>query len=170
MEARRIDATGRIARRNLAGGDIGCCINRKLERDRQLCEIDSIAFSDDVIPCRLSHCLAWDVLLTALAESARQLSRINTKTGRQKPPIGPYIGYHRHLAAIYFFENNDWASVRALELIYNCSHLEVRLDVLPNAQKFVRIVGFHHVQKAAQALPVEIVHPTHLLTLKRPMG
>jgi len=68
MEAGRIDAGHRIARRDLTGGDVRRCIDRELQRDRQFRQIDVVAFEHHVFPGAAVDELAGNVLLAALAK------------------------------------------------------------------------------------------------------
>ncbi len=93
VEAGRVDAALRVACRNLPGGDVGRTVDGELQRDRQFGEIDIVAFNDDVVPRRLRHRLARDVLLAALAERGRQFARLDAEAGRQQAAVRRHVGH-----------------------------------------------------------------------------
>ena len=83
VKAGGVDAGDRVARRNLAGGDVGPAVDRELQRDRQLRQVDVVALDHDVMPGRVLDQLAGDVFLAALAERGRQVLGFDAEAGRQ---------------------------------------------------------------------------------------
>src|SRR5262249_23216296 len=53
-------------------------------------------------------------------------------------------------------EHHHRAAAGAIELEHHRGRFELRIDLLRDAQEFVRIVGFHHAQEATQALVVDV--------------
>ena len=168
MKSCRVDPAHRIAGGNLSRGDVGRAVDRELQHDRQLGEINVVAFKDDVVPGRLWHHLAWNVFLAALTEGARQLGLTDAKAGRQEPPACRDIGDDRHVVAFNSFEHDDGTFAQALQLEHDRRHIEARMDGLADAQEFVGIFRLDHLQKATEALPVEIIR--HFLHARHPLG
>src|SRR3979490_958618 len=80
MKTCRIDTGDRIARRNLPGGDIRAAVDRELQRNWQLRQVERFAFDRGLVPGRILHDLAWDVGLAPLTERRRQARRLDPET------------------------------------------------------------------------------------------
>ncbi len=81
VKPRGVDAGYGIARRDLAGRDVGAAIDGELQRDRQAGEVEVLAVDHDLVPGGVIHDFAGDGALAALAKRVRQLLRRDAEAG-----------------------------------------------------------------------------------------
>jgi hypothetical protein len=168
VKARGVDTGDGIARAELAGGDVRGRIDGELQRDReQLGQIDVVAFDDHLVPGRVLHHLAGDILLAALAKRPRQLGERNAEACREKLAVAGRVGQHRHLVALDVFEQHDRAAPGLVELEHHRRGFELEIDRIADAQQLLGIVGLDHPQKAAQALIVDVRKRAHAVSHSR---
>src|SRR5262249_9098608 len=141
---------------NLTSRDVGGGIDRKLQRDRQLGQIDVVIFEHYVFPCAAIDDFAGNILLAALAECGWQIGGVFAKTRGQKLEVVGDIRDELHTAAAHVLEHDKRALAGLLELEHQCRGIEAQIDRLTNAQQFVRILGFDQPQEAAQTLSVAV--------------
>src|SRR5205085_2138856 len=153
METRRIDSGHRIARGNLSRSDVRRGVDRKVEWNRQLREIDIVALEHDVLPCRLLHRFAWDVLLAALAKRCRQIGCIHAQTRCKQTAIAGDIGDYGHREAFDVFIHHDRTLAGVFELEHERRDVELASHRNVNAQQLIGKIAFDHREKAAKALP-----------------
>ena len=161
VKAGGVDAGDRVARRNLAGRDVGAAVDRELQRDRQLRQVDVFALDDDVMPGRIGDDFAGDVFLAALAERRRQVLRLDAEARRQQLAVAGHIGDDRHAVGGRVLENDDGALSRSFQLERDRGHVEPRVHRLANSQELLGVIRFHHLEEAAQALIVVVRGARH---------
>ena len=81
MKPRRVDPSLRITGTDLAGGDVGRGVDREMYRDRQIGEIQSVAFDHHLLPRCAIDTFDWLVILASLAESCRKRARLHPHGG-----------------------------------------------------------------------------------------
>ena len=154
VKACGIDPAHRIARRELAGGDVGRGIHLKVRGDGQLGEIDLVALVHDFLPGRGIDQFARDVFLAALAKRRRQIRLRHAEAGGKQLAIARDIGDHRHAVAFDVLVHDHRALARALQREHERSDVELGAHRFADAQYLIRIVALHHVEKTAHALGI----------------
>ena len=152
VEARGVDPGNRIARGDLAGGDVRRGIDREVRGYRQFGEVDLVAFERDFLPRRILHDLAGDVFLATLAERRRQVGDLDAETGRQQFSVAGDVGHDGQRMALDVFIDHDGAPAGALELEHEGSHVEMGPHRRADAQELVWIIALNHGEETAQAL------------------
>src|SRR5262252_4474388 len=156
METGRVDAGDRIARHDLTGGDVRRRIARELQRDRQFCQVDVVAFEHHVFPCAAVDELAGNVLLAAFPKRRGQIAAPHPETGGQQLAIAGDVRDQLHGAAAHVLEHDHRALAGVIELEHQRGGIETQVDRLANAQQFVRIFALRQPQEAAQTLIVAV--------------
>ena len=149
----------------LAGRDVGRRIDRELQRDRQLGQIDVVAFDDDLVPGRRSTTSHGMYFWQRSRNAVGRFAGFDAEACGQQLAVAGDVGDHRHVVAVDVLEHDDRALPRAVELEHHRGRVEMQIDRLTNAQQFVRIFGFHHAQETAQALLVAVDVPQHAIPL-----
>ena len=153
MEAGGVDSGERIARRDLARRDVGRGIDREVQRDRQLGQVHLVALEHDLLPGRVLHDLAGNVILTALAKGGRQVCRLHAEAGRKQLAIAGDVRDHRHGVSLDVLVDDHRTLAGALELEHERGDVEMGADGFADAQQLLREIAFHHGEETTQALP-----------------
>jgi hypothetical protein len=154
MKAGGVDAGFGIAGADLAGGDIGCSIDREVDRDWQLGEIDGIAFHDQLLPGCTIDAHDRPVVLAALAKTRREHAGLDPQRGGEQSAVAGNIGDDRHIEALDSFEDDHRAAAGTLEFEDGRGDIELAPDGFVDAYQLIGVVALDHPQKAAQALLV----------------
>ena len=115
MKPRGVDAGFRISGADLAGRDVGRCIDRKVYRDRQFLQVDRSAFDYDLLPRCAVDAFDREIVLAALAKRRRERAGLDTQGGGDEPAVAGEIGDDRHLKALDLLEDHDRAVTGPLE-------------------------------------------------------
>src|SRR6516164_4508252 len=141
MKPSGVDAGFRISGADLAGRDVGRCVDRA-------------AFDYDLLPRCAVDAFDREIVLAALAKRRRERAGLDTQGGGDEPAVAGEIGDDRHVEALDLFEDHDRAAAGPLELEDGRGDVELVPDRLADAYQLVRVVALDHRQEAAHALLV----------------
>src|SRR5262245_24203999 len=85
-----------VARGDLAGGNIWCCIDLELKWNWELGQVHVIAFNRYLLPRCFFDNMAGKITLAPLAKRGRQLVVCHAQTGRKQSAIASYVRDHGH--------------------------------------------------------------------------
>ena len=144
MEPGGVDPGFWIARADLASGDVGSGVNRKMDRDRQIGEVQSVAFDHHLLPRRAIDAFDWSVVLASFAESCRERARLHPHGGGDQPSVAGEIGNDRHLESLDAFKDDNGAAAGAFEFKDGRGDVEFAPDRFADAYDLPREVTLHH--------------------------
>jgi len=115
MKAGGVDPGLGVTRTDLAGSNIRCGIDRKVDRDRQFGQVNSIAFDHQFLPWCAVDALDRPVVLAAFAKTRSKCSGLDPHGGGEQPAIAGDVGDDRRIEAFDPLEDDDRAAAGTLE-------------------------------------------------------